>query len=228
MVVGKHSPGAHIRQNIAWLVDSGAPSHMTSWEELMTDYVKLEPPEKVALRDGRTVNVTGKGKVCVNILLEDNARYSVICDVFHVPDLACYLCSVRTAVKKGNKITFPDAWCHILNQDGQLCGIGSLVNRMYLLHLQTEAASMCEQNSGIDLWHPLLGHMNTQQIKEVVSKELVTGMKLSTTEKSSFCEDCVEGKLQRKTFKSEGEIRSKRTLQCAHRSMWSYAYRVVW
>ena len=33
----------------------------------------------------------------------------------------------------------------------------------------------------------------------------------------SFCEGCVEGKMQRKPFKPMGEIRSKRKLQCMHR-----------
>ena len=35
-----------------WLIDSGSTSHMTSFKELITEYVALETPEKVTLGDG--------------------------------------------------------------------------------------------------------------------------------------------------------------------------------
>ena len=41
-------------------------------------------------------------------------------------------------------------------------------------------------------------------------------VKLPNSGTLSFCEGCVEGKIQRKPFKSVGEIRSKRRLELVH------------
>ena len=41
-------------------------------------------------------------------------------------------------------------------------------------------------------------------------------MKIPKRAELSFCEGCVEGKMQRKPFKPVGEIRSTRRLQCVH------------
>jgi len=58
--------GSHASKD-CWLIDSGATSHMTSWKELISDYVALEPPEKVTLGDGSTVDAIGKKEVFVSI-----------------------------------------------------------------------------------------------------------------------------------------------------------------
>ena len=49
----------------------------------------------------------------------------------------------------------------------------------------------------------------------------------ATVASVSFCEECVEEKMFKKPYKSLGEIRSTRKLQCMHSdSMWSYIYRI--
>lgn len=57
----------------------------------------------------------------------------------------------------------------------------------------------------------VIGHLSMQPLREMASKEL---MKIPKMAELSFCEGCVEGKMQRKSFKPVGEIRSK--LQCVH------------
>ena len=136
-----------------WIMDSGASSHMTPQKELISNYIRLDIPEKVVVGDGRTVNAIGKGNVHVNMLIEGKVKRSVMYGVLYVPDLTCNLFSVRAATQKGNEVTFSDSECHIRDQDDKLCGIGSLDNKMYVLHLQTNQASMCEQKTEMDLWH---------------------------------------------------------------------------
>ena len=48
------------------------------------------------------------------------------------------------------------------------------------------------------------------------SKELVEGVTVFKSAKFSFCEGCVEEKMNRKPFKLVGEILSKRKLQYVH------------
>ena len=70
--------------------------------------------------------------------------------------------------------------------------------------------------SDIDLWHQRLGHISGQRLREIVHKELVTGVTIQKGAELSFCEGCVEGKMSRKQFKPVGEIRSRRKLQLIH------------
>ena len=78
------------------------------------------------------------------------------------------------------------------------------------------ASVMSEQRHDMDLWHQRLGHLNGQQLKEIVAKEMATGVKIPQMAKLTFCEGCIEGKMHRKTFKPVGEIRSSRKLQLVH------------
>ena len=54
------------------------------------------------------------------------------------------------------------------------------------------------------------------QLNTLVDRDLASGIKLSTTSKLSFCEGCVEGKLQRKPFKPLTHKQSKRKLELVH------------
>ena len=203
-----------------WLVDSGASSHMTCQKELLTDYKQFDKAQKVGLGDGRTVEAVGIGKVKVNMLFKmSSPKESTMHDVLYVPKLTCNLFSVRAAAQKGNFIKFGHSKCWIRNQKGKLCGMGSLVDKLYQLdceHTTIEYACVSKQMSDIDLWHQRLGHISGQRLREIVHKELVTGVTIQKGAELSFCEGCVEGKMSRKQFKPVGEIRSRRKLQLIH------------
>ncbi|KAF0044773.1 hypothetical protein F2P81_003931 [Scophthalmus maximus] len=59
------------------------------------------------------------------------------------------------------------------------------------------------------LWHQHLGH--TTKLKE-----LVNGVDFSAEKEVPFCEECMEGKLAKKPYKSIGGIRSKRKMPLIH------------
>ena len=75
-----------------------------------------------------------------------------------------------------------------------------------LYHLKCEVIADKESASIVsedlpegDLWHQRLGHVNRQQLNTLVDRDLASGIKLSPTSKLlSFCEGCIEGKVQRK------------------------------
>ena len=60
-----------------------------------------------------------------------------------------------------------------------------------------------------NFWHQQLGHLNKQQLGTLVDHGLASGIKLSSTSKLSFCEGCIEGKMQRKPFKPVTHQQSK-------------------
>ena len=85
--------------------------------------------------------------------------------------------------------------------------------------LQEQASVVSEKENSTDLWHLRLGHLSESLLKEMVSKELVTGVKIPKRAELSYCEGCVEGKMQRTPFKPVGDIHTKRKLQCVHSDM---------
>lgn len=202
-----------------WLVDSGASSHMTREQTYFTDYRKFDKPEKVGLGDGRTVEAVGIGNIRLKMKYKtsppNKARLS---QVLHVPQLACNLFSVRAAVSNGNTVKFGDSRCWIRAQNGKLCGMGTLTEKLYALDCEPIAAERTAIASEVkdpNLWHQRLGHVHEQRLRDIHRKELVTGMDISSTG-LTFCKGCVEGKMHRKPFKPVGEIRSTKRLQLVH------------
>ena len=212
---------AKTHETSEWMVDSGASSHMTCKQELLRDYKEFEKPEKVSLGDGRSVEAIGVGNIHLNMQFKvSDPKRCVMYRVLYVPKLACNLFSVRAAVSKGNVVKFAATKCWIRNSKRNLCGMGSLKDKMYLLNcepiLHEHVSVASEKENSTDLWHQRLGHLSESLIKEMVSNEPVTGVKIPKRAELSFCEGCVEGKMHRKPFKPVGEIRSKRKLQCVH------------
>ena len=204
----------------AWLVDSGASSHMTPNKEYFTSYKVFDKPEKVHLGDGREVEAVGAG----NIRLEMKFRVSpskaaTMYDVLYVPKLACNLFSVRAATKRGNHVKFGQERCWIRDSSGQLYGMGTLVEKLYQLDCEDqcpgrEQASVAIDNN--DLWHQRLGHLNSQQLRKMVQQNQVSGIKLFPRSSEPLCEGCVVGKMQRKPFKSVDHKQSTKKLELVH------------
>ena len=205
-----------------WLVDSGASSHMTPDRKYFTEYRSFSTPERVGLGDGRVVEAVGVGNIRMNMSFKvSNSKRAVMYDVLHVPKLACNLFSVRAAAKRGNTVKFGQSRCWIRRRNGSLDGVGTLVGKLY--HLECEplvpeesAATVSENVPDIDLWHQRLGHLNGKQLNALVGKGLVSGVKVPSISKLSFCEGCVEGKMQRKPFKSVAHQQSKEKLELIH------------
>ena len=218
------SVGSATRPMDKWLVDSGASSHMTWERNILTNYREFVQKQKVSLGDGRTVDAVGVGDVHVNMQFKvSQPRKCVLYQVLYVPGLACNLFSVRATAAKGNHVKFGRSRCWIRDSNGKLCGIGSLIEKLYRLNCEfapvehniREHVAVASEDNDMDLWHQRLGHLCEQQLKYMVNKDLVIGVKLPKATKLSFCEGCVEGKMCRKPFSLVG-VRSNRKLQLVH------------
>ena len=161
-----------------WLIDSGASSHMTPERELLTDYHQFEQPQLVGLGDGRTVEAVGVGTVYVDMLFSvSDPKRTVFNHVLYVPKLAGNLFSVRSVVSRGNIVQFGKTRCWIRSGPrGKLLGMGSLVDKLYQLDCRTlsqeQASVASEELQELNKWHQRLGHINEQQLKEMVRNEL--------------------------------------------------------
>ena len=123
--------------------------------------------------------------------------------MLYVSELACNLFSVRAAPTKGTHVKFGQSHCWIEDANGKLCGMGSIIDKLYRLncelatrqHNNKDHAVVTSEGTDMDLWHQRLGLLCEQQLKYMVNKELVTGLNLSKATKLSFCEGCVKGKM---------------------------------
>ena len=206
-----------------WIIDSGASSHMTQNKKFLVDYEEFKEPQKISLGDGRTVEALGRGNVHFSTTFKMSDPKSVVMrGALFVPDLACNLFSVRAATAKGNSVRFKETKCWIRDRSGGLLGMGTLSSKLYYLDCKTvvqERAAIARDRQAetvADLWHQRMGHLNGQQLKQMVSQKLVRGMNIPKSAEVTFCEKCVEEKMARKPFIPHGRIRSKRPLQRVH------------
>ena len=89
------------KKEMLWLIDSGASSHMTNKQEILSQFKAMKVPENVVLGDGRTVKAQGSGIVYMKMMFDKTAaRKAVLYNVLYVPDLKCNLFSIRAAVGK--------------------------------------------------------------------------------------------------------------------------------
>jgi hypothetical protein len=201
----------------SWIIDSGASSHMTWENTYISDFRELSPPQKVGLGDGRTVDAVGIGKIRMNMELDDQKMKSaVLYDVLYVPRLSCNLFSVKAAAQRGKRIKFGHHRCWIDGPNGDLCAKGTLKDKFYRLDCSPMESASVATAGQIDLWHQRFGHVNGTQLKEMVQKKLVEGVDRIQHTELDFCEGCINGKMQRNSFKPVGAVKSTRKLQLVH------------
>ena len=67
----------------AWLVDSGASSHMTPNKEYFASYRMFDKPEKVHLGDGRVVEAVGVGNIHLKMVFRASLLLCMMSCMFH-------------------------------------------------------------------------------------------------------------------------------------------------
>ena len=83
----------------------------------------------------------------------------------------------------------------------------------YISH-QGKVTAKESQDSGIELWHQRLAHVNYNQLRQL--EKNATGLSLPRESKRRFCEACIQGKMHQKPHKPLKEIRSTEKLQLVH------------
>ena len=82
--------------------------------------------------------------------------------------------------------------------------MGSLLEKLHYLDCtaigDVTATSRLLVGNQIGLWHQRLRHLKEQQLKEMISQDLVKGMNIPKTVRLSFCEKCVQGNSQWERF----------------------------
>ena len=73
-------------------------------------------------------------------------EYMIYTRYYYVPKLACNLLSVRTAASKGKSVEFSDEKCWIYNRTGNVCSMGSLLDKLYQLDCEPASRACISSN----------------------------------------------------------------------------------
>jgi hypothetical protein len=94
----------------AWLLDSGASSHMSSHRNEFIEYRTLDTPINISIANGSKLSAVGIGSVRITLPNKERVRIE---EVLFVPQLDRRLLSVPSLVAKGLDVTFEANYCEI-------------------------------------------------------------------------------------------------------------------
>ena len=66
------------------------------------------------------------------------------------------------------------------------------------------------------LWHRQLGHLSESSLKRMATKQMVRGFNYNVKNQIDFCKPCIEGKMHRHPFSTDGGKRSSQVLGLVH------------
>jgi hypothetical protein len=91
------------------IIDCGASSHFSPDRSKFVNYSEIDP-ELIQAADGHTFSTTGKGDICVNLLMHNKSptKMVVLKDMFYAPQMAFTLISISRLDKGGCALNIED------------------------------------------------------------------------------------------------------------------------
>lgn len=123
----------------AWIVDSGASSHMSNDLSVFQNYRAIHPAEDVYLGDDRIVRGYGTGTVVLGVSSENEKNEVTLSDVLYVPKLGKNLLSVGTLEDKGATVLFKDKKV-TLTYRGNSMTLATAKSKMYVVNVSSQRA----------------------------------------------------------------------------------------
>ena len=207
-----------------WNTDTGATSTMTPHKSWIRNYKPYRVP--VSLADHSVIYSEGVGTVCFRPLIDGKeARDIEFTKVLHVPSLRNNLLSVTYLSKyKDIDVHISKSKMSFFNQNQNLLFTATIddndtgyLDGHTVVDDNTEHVGLVSTLPlDLSLWHKRLGHHNYDDIKMMISKNLVDGLVLdSKTLPDPICEPCLAGKMHANPF-TLSEHRATELLELIH------------
>lgn len=201
-----------------WLADSAASRHMTSHKEWFTTFKQLPNKDiNIQIGDNSFVYAEGIGSISVKALVNGELEQCVLENTLYVPNLKKNLFSVGAATSKNLKVTFDNRQIEIFNRSKLVATGAKMSNQCYQMFFKLtkmEQANFASSSSAV-LWHERLGHVNFDTLRNMADKGLIPNLKLTDSDKF-FCELCQLGKMHRKSFTSNSQLRTTKPGEVIH------------
>jgi transposase InsO family protein len=215
------SPPLQNDANFDWNTDSGATSHMTPHIHWIRNYKPYRVP--IRLANNSIVYSAGIGSVVFNPSVRGQNRRAVeFSQVLHVPDLKQNLLSILYLTRHKQFIVHIDSReMRFICENTLLFTAQINENNAAFLDGTTEANPESVNFTStlpldISLWHRRLAHHDYNSVKQMISKHLVTGIKIESKQAPDpICEPCLSGKMNANPFPSSTS-RSTKALELIH------------
>lgn len=155
----------------------------------------------------KTIDGDGKARTITNVLVID--------------ELKCNLMSISALVNLGYEINFRKERAYV-NLNGKLQFVAHRNGKLYevIFQLYDDFAGVSGDLDGKisqNLVHFRMGHSNAFDMQKLISRQMVSGLKLTKIDTNAkFCESCVYGKQARTSFPRNRNARSNRILELIH------------
>ena len=203
-----------LERNNLWYLDNGASNHMTGDRSYFT-ILDETITGKVKFGDDSRVDIKGKGSIS---FIFKNGVKKVMSNVYYIPALRSNIISLGQATETGCEVRLKEDLLHIYDRDGRLLLKANRGrNRLYKVVMEAEGTSCLQviTSNESSKWHARLGHINFDNMKLMIEKELVTGVpKISVTRNT--CVSCLLGKQTRRPFPKATTFRASRRLELLH------------
>ncbi|KAL4317812.1 hypothetical protein GQ457_18G000340 [Hibiscus cannabinus] len=161
------------------------------------------------------MKVEGKGTFAIKTM---QGNVKLLFNVQFVLSLAHNLLSIGQLMTSGYYVMFDGDSCAIRDKkSGQIIDIVPMTqNRMFPLDVSNvvNKALISRRDNEANLWHLRYGHLHLNGLKLLSRKEMVLG--LSNIGELDFCEGCVYGKQNRRSFPIGKSWRASNCLEIVH------------
>jgi len=168
----------------SWILDSGATRHMCRDEAMLFQIANIKP-FKIFVANGKHLLATKVGKTIV--------QRKTISEVYYVNGLSSNLLSV-SQFARNHSIHFSGDRCEVRNQKGEIVLKTFCKNNVY--RVTALAATEGVPTVTFRQAHEMLGHVNTNVLKNMINKNQV-GWNVIRNKYDSPCFACVQSKLTR-------------------------------
>ena len=125
-------------------------------------------------------------------------------NVLYSPHMAFTLISVSCVARAGFSLVIKGGTCTIRSPTSKViscipenCGLYRIPDT------STHIANVAVKQISINELHHRMGHVNHEDLWQMVEKQMVTSINLEMSSKPDFCETCVKAKAPRKPFPKE-------------------------
>ena len=216
------------QQSDCWYIDSAATRHMTYDRDILMDFRPFSEEEKknskVKLGNDYVIPAVGEGKVRLATSPNGDGQHLALEKVTLVPRLTKNLLSVAAMTENGAEVRFDAEKCVVVKNNkhynighkkGKLYCVGS---PQYSVDSACFSSNTSESNASKDMWHWRFGHLNKNDVDQLVKSCMVEGMIFadSLQQKDSICEGCVLGKMAKIPFPKKSMNRASIPLELVH------------
>ena len=202
------------KDNLIWIIDSGASQHMTGTLECLTNLKEIMACP-IGLPNGEQVMALKEGSVCLG-------KHIKLDNVLYVPNLNCNLISVSQLLDGSNcTVQFTNKICVIQDRTSRMViGAGEQCKGLY--YLKSAVSVQAYKTSHVDsfeLWHRRMGHPSAKIMESLPQVEFS-----NSSVKNKPCDICLRAKQTREVFVSS-DTKANEIFELIHCDLWG-PYRV--